>query len=609
MLQRYHFAPQLPRPPIRVGGLPGLVLRGSGLVVLLFITATVVAQLAFADRIRAGVSVLDVDIGGRTRPEAAGLLQARASSLLRQPVILKLGDRQWESTPRDLGLQVDTDALLDEAYGVGRDGTLIDRIADQWAALFRIQRLTSNGVDVDEEQMAAALQRIATEVDAPARNAHLRLGRSGTVDSVSIVPEETGVVLSQAESADRVRRVLTANRFPATVELASETTAPSLKAADLQEAKGQAEVALASPLVLTFEDRRWSIERDDIVKLIGFDRLPGQPVRAALKPEALMELLANISREIEQPMVDARFSWSGGRMRVIRDSQEGHVLDSAGVTDQIRDRLFTTNRVISLTLVATPPRVSSNDGPNLGVGELVAQGKTAFAGSVTEKQQNIALAASRLNGVVVPPGGLFSFNKEVGPTTLASGFKTGWGITLSKTGAQTIPSVAGGICQVATTLFHPLFQAGYAIEERHSHLYWIPSYGQPPLGMKGLDATVDEDYGLDLQFINTTPDYMLIQSRVENTNLIFELYGTKPTWDVKIEGPVITNVVPTDRAQMRQPEASMPGGRSLQVEGAQDGFDVTITRTVTLGDDVRTLPLKSHYVPSHNVVLYGTGPS
>jgi len=60
---------------------------------------------------------------------------------------------------------------------------------------------------------------------------------------------------------------------------------------------------------------------------------------------------------------------------------------------------------------------------------------------------------------------------------------------------------------------------------------------------------------------------------------------------------------------MRQPEASMPSGRSLQVEGAQDGFDVTITRTVTLGDDVRTLPLKSHYVPSHNVVLYGTGQS
>jgi vancomycin resistance protein YoaR len=125
--------------------------------------------------------------------------------------------------------------------------------------------------------------------------------------------------------------------------------------------------------------------------------------------------------------------------------------------------------------------------------------------------------------------------------------------------------------------------------------------------MQGLDATVDEDARLDFKFVNPTSDYLLIQARVEGTTLVFGLYGTKPDWTVKVEGPMITNVVPADREPVRQPEPTMPEGRTLAVESAHDGFDSTIIRTVTIGNDVRQLRLRSHYVPSRNVTLYGTG--
>jgi len=125
--------------------------------------------------------------------------------------------------------------------------------------------------------------------------------------------------------------------------------------------------------------------------------------------------------------------------------------------------------------------------------------------------------------------------------------------------------------------------------------------------MKGLDATVDEEAGLDFQFINNTDNYLLIQAWVDGTNLGFGLYGTKPSWDVKVDGPAITNVRTADTAQVRQAEPTMPVGKTLSVEAAQDGFDATVTRTVTLADNIRTLRLASHYVPSRNVTLYGTG--
>jgi vancomycin resistance protein YoaR len=325
---------------------------------------------------------------------------------------------------------------------------------------------------------------------------------------------------------------------------------------------------------------------------------------------ALGGVFDRIGRQVVELPADARFTWNGSELSLLRESHEGRRLDRDALQQLVQQAIATDERVVALPMAITRPTVATSDGPRLGIRELIQEGRTTFTGSVPEKQHNIRLASSRLNGVVVPPGATFSFNREVGPTTLDAGFQTGWGITVSGGGGhQTVPSVAGGICQVATTLFQPVFHAGYAIEERNYHLYWIPAYGQAPLGMKGLDATVDEEYGLDFKFINPTSDYLLIQSRVEGTTLFFGLYGTKPDWTVKIDSPAITNAIRANQEIVRRPEASMPVGRSLAVEGAQDGFDVVVTRTVTRGDDVRVLPLKSHYVPSQNVVLYGTRPA
>ncbi|MBM2812376.1 MAG: hypothetical protein HW416_3135, partial [Chloroflexi bacterium] len=381
---------------------------------------------------------------------------------------------------------------------------------------------------------------------------------------------------------------------------------PRATTADFEDARAQAAHALAAPLTLTFQDRRWSVENSQIASMMSFERRDGRPAVLSLNPGILGGTFAQLAAEINQPVTNARFNWVGNGVRPIRESQEGRELDLAELRKLVVQRLITDNHVIALPVTVTRPAVASEDAPQLGIKELVREGRTTVAG-VPEKQYNIALAASRLHGVVVPPGGTFSFNSEVGPTTLDAGFKTGWGIEQSGSGARTVPAVAGGICQVATTLFHPVFNAGYAIEERHWHLYWLPSYGQPPLGMKGLDATVDEDSGLDFQFINTTPDNLLIQSRVEGGALIFGLYGTKPTWKVDIEGPIITDVIPANRAVVSQAEPSMPVGRSLQVESAQDGFVSIIVRTVTQGEEVRTLRMRSNYIASRNVVLYGTG--
>src|SRR3954454_17226330 len=205
-------------------------------------------------------------------------------------------------------------------------------------------------------------------------------------------------------------------------------------------------------------------------------------------------------------------------------------------------KALTTDRTITLPVSVTKPDVTQDDGEKLNIQGAIEVARTSFAGSSPPKQHNIGLAKQRLNGVVVPPGKLFSFNKEVGSTSLDAGFQIGWGIANAGANVKTVPSVAGGICQVATTLFHTVFWSGYQLEERNYHLYWIPSYTSR--NVEGLDATVDEDAGLDFRFINTTDNYLLIQSWLEDSKVVFGLYGTKPDWTIK--------VTPGDRADVQK---------------------------------------------------------
>jgi vancomycin resistance protein YoaR len=291
---------------------------------------------------------------------------------------------------------------------------------------------------------------------------------------------------------------------------------------------------------------------------------------------------------------------------VLRESKDGRELDVEKTVDLVMAKALTNDRTIALPVSITRPEVTQEDGEKLQIKEAIEVARTSFAGSSPPKQHNIGLATQRLNGVVVPPGKMFSFNKEVGSTSLDAGYKLGWGIANSGANVKTVPSVAGGICQVATTLFHSVFWSGYQLEERNYHLYWITGYNSR--GVEGLDATVDEEADLDFRFINNSENYLLIQSWVEGGRVVFGLYGTKPGWNVKVQPGERTDVQKASQDQVVEDEPSLPAGQRLAVEGAMDGFKVTNIRTVTQsGQDPRILRLNSVYRSSRNVVLVGTG--
>jgi len=375
------------------------------------------------------------------------------------------------------------------------------------------------------------------------------------------------------------------------------------------------DLTTSAPLTLHAGTRRWTLSRDDIAALVATSpSQAGNGTGVKVDESRLRPLIARIAKEIDTPGTNARFDFKGGALRAIVPGKAGVRLDQPSTIKAIEAQLPTPRRDVQLPLVSSKAAFDSRDAAALAVGSVISTASTTYGDTIPNRRFNVELAASRLNGTVVAPGDVFSLNGSLGEVSYRSGYKQAYGITESANEVETIPSEGGGICQVATTLFHAVFWAGYPVVERNWHLYWIPRYGLPPKGLKGLDATIDQIYdkngsllySVDFRFKNNTGHPLLIQAHTNGQQITVSLYGIKPTWQVRVSDPKITNVVKTNPSPVSEPTSSLSPGQKLMVEEAEDGFTATIVRQVVQnGKVVDAQTFHSVYQPSRNVWLLG----
>jgi vancomycin resistance protein YoaR len=144
---------------------------------------------------------------------------------------------------------------------------------------------------------------------------------------------------------------------------------------------------------------------------------------------------------------------------------------------------------------------------------------SSFSTSVSHQgdpvKQNIAMACEKLNGVVITPDQVFSFNETVGEGSARNGYQDGAVLYRD----SIVMEAGGGICQVSSTLFNALLLAGCGIVERHRH-YQPVTY--VPLG---LDATIK--YGKkDMRIKNVTGQPLTISAQVNDSSCTMIIYGS-----------------------------------------------------------------------------------
>lgn len=147
---------------------------------------------------------------------------------------------------------------------------------------------------------------------------------------------------------------------------------------------------------------------------------------------------------------------------------------------------------------------------------IIAGYYTSIATSPASRNQNIMLSCSKLNGVIVTPGELCSFNQTVGQRTTQAGYQPAGVIV----GQRLVSGIGGGVCQTSSTLYNSLLESQLQIVERHPHTLPI---GYLPANR---DATVSWG-GADLKFRNNKPYPIKILAGVYETYVIFAIAATE----------------------------------------------------------------------------------
>ncbi len=225
-----------------------------------------------------------------------------------------------------------------------------------------------------------------------------------------------------------------------------------------------------------------------------------------------------------------------GNIVITKREQYGFGLDMDKILNNALEYFgnLPSKKNIVLPVKKILPTLTSTNYQEMGIKKRIGHGESNFRGSPKNRIHNIHVATSKFEGIVVPPGETFSFVKNLGEVNGDTGYKEELVIKNHKT----IPEFGGGVCQVSTTMFRSAVNAGLKISERRNHAYPVQYYSP-----QGTDATIYIPKP-DLQFVNDTPGYILIQPYFNGTILTFDIFGTSDGRQVETEGPTLLKRTP-----------------------------------------------------------------
>jgi len=326
------------------------------------------------------------------------------------------------------------------------------------------------------------------------------------------------------------------------------------------------------------------------------------------KQQIVNDTISSLSDSIDIPQQNALFQFKNGRVSAFKPSKDGQKLNQMQTQQRLTDAFRTVAKtgqqfiVILLPVEPVRPTVATDATNTFGIKTLIGEGYSEFEGSIPGRIHNVALAADRLNGILIKPGDVFSFDQAVGDISAATGYESAY---IIKDG-HTVLGDGGGVCQVSTTLFRAALNAGLPITERHAHDYRVHYYEEG--GYKpGLDATVYSP-SVDLKFKNDTPGYILIQTKIDldNLTLTFDLYGTSDDRTAQVSNFKLWDVTPPP-PDLYQDDPTLPKGTIKQVDftawGAKASFDYLVTRG---GQTIENTTFYSNFQPWQAVYLRGT---
>lgn len=249
----------------------------------------------------------------------------------------------------------------------------------------------------------------------------------------------------------------------------------------------------------------------------------------------------------------------------------------------------------SLDLNITKPAKTINDLGTEAFPYLVSSFSTRYDASNTNRSTNLAIAANKINGKVLMPGEEFSYNQVVGKRTVEEGYRDA---AIYQDG-KVVDGLAGGICQISSTLYNAVLLANLEVTERMNHSY-TTSYVAA-----GRDATVV--WGTkDFKFRNSRTYPIKIEASVKNGVAEFKIHGVQEEKEYEIRIlPVTTGSIPYSTSYVQDP--TLAPGQQIVSQAGHSGLKVTTYKEVRYNGEVISKDIISNdtYKPMQTVIRVG----
>ena len=217
---------------------------------------------------------------------------------------------------------------------------------------------------------------------------------------------------------------------------------------------------------------------------------------------------------------------------------------------------------------------------------------TKYDSTNVNRATNLEIAVNKINGTVLAPGEIFSFNKVVGERTAKSGFKE----AIIYADGELDYGLGGGICQVSSNLYNTVLKANLEIVERKNHSMTV---NYLPIGC---DATVS--YGsVDFKFKNSRSYPIKIVATINSGVITISIYGVPEENEYTVD--IITETLQKeDFETVYERTSSVPEGTEVIKQTGKYGYKCSTYKVLYQNGKIvsKTLLSTDTYKPQKQIV-------
>lgn len=306
-----------------------------------------------------------------------------------------------------------------------------------------------------------------------------------------------------------------------------------------------------------------------------------------------------LQKDVTQSAKDATISIDKGNI-IVKPETVGKTISLEVLDQKLKENIngdIDSINEVTVEAETAKPRVTKEDLSK--VKGVMGSFSSSYATSAPGRSKNIEIATSAINGTVVMPGEIFSFNDIVGPRTIERGYQEAG----TYVGNKVEPGIGGGICQVSTTIYRAVMKANLRSVERTNHSM-VVGYAEP-----GLDATVSYGY-LDYKFKNTYDFPIYIQGSTAGKVMTYNIYGDPSALNGKTYN-MINEVLETIPPETKiVPDNTLPEGKEVSEGVGMTGYkarsyQITYEKGVEINREVVST---DNYASVGIVIKKGTQP-